>query len=584
MRREANIPLFLWIATAVLVHLLWGGGADRGARVIEDQLDIQRFAREVQRRARGSVAPIEIALIDEAPSEPPSADQKPDPEPEKQPEVAPPKPPEETRDDPEAKKPNPVKEAEKKLEKKPEEPKKAEPEKKVDPKPVAPLPQELTLPKKVAVRQVVKDEHQEDNPNAAFIANQANHVAEESQARITSADQNDAVPTPGGDHSGPVNDPGDSNRTEIRQSEDRPGEADHAPSETPDSTPEKLARLKMPSASAAARDREAASAHAQHGAQAGAQQSSATRPGQEGRKEEVASKATEPVPEALANPAGVFTVPGPRQAFVDQAASRAQKHRPLPQRRVGGVDVLGYGSAGTTKSGVNLNLMPASAVAAIGSDELARERLIDGERRKSAHRGSWHPTDMNRWRSAIENYVPSVRLGNQTALNTQRSAFANYLNAIHNRIHPIFALNFLDSLDSLPASHPMNNQNLATSLEIVLDQDAGKIVRMGVTKTSGLTMFDVAALESVQKASPFGAPPREIVSPDGNVYLHWEFHRDPMACSTYNAHPFILKVQPKTAPPEISPPAGPTLDPREVPPAERHGRVPRHRSSALARN
>jgi len=29
-------------------------------------------------------------------------------------------------------------------------------------------------------------------------------------------------------------------------------------------------------------------------------------------------------------------------------------------------------------------------------------------------------------------------------------------------------------------------------------------------------------------------------APDGNVYLHWEFHRDPYdACSTRNARPFL---------------------------------------------
>ena len=40
--------------------------------------------------------------------------------------------------------------------------------------------------------------------------------------------------------------------------------------------------------------------------------------------------------------------------------------------------------------------------------------------------------------------------------------------------------------------------------------------------------------------------------PDGNVYLHWEFHRNPLlACSTYFARPFIIKVPQKTAPPTL---------------------------------
>jgi hypothetical protein len=163
-----------------------------------------------------------------------------------------------------------------------------------------------------------------------------------------------------------------------------------------------------------------------------------------------------------------------------------------------------------------------------------------------------------------------VRAGNQTALNTARSAFAGYLNAIHNRIHPIFVFSFLDSLDGLPASHPMNNQDLSTEIEIILDQESGNVVRMGVTKFSGITAFDVAALDSVKRAGPFGAPPREIVSPDGRVYLHWEFHRNAEACSTFNARPFILKAEPGTAPTEVKPPPSPS-DPTETSPRERHG-------------
>jgi hypothetical protein len=80
---------------------------------------------------------------------------------------------------------------------------------------------------------------------------------------------------------------------------------------------------------------------------------------------------------------------------------------------------------------------------------------------------------------------------------------------------------------------------------------------MGVVRTSGVTAFDINALEAVSKAAPFGKPPAEIVSPDGNVYVHWEFYRNPdYACSTYFAHPIILKeapALPKSPPPTRDP-------------------------------
>jgi len=138
--------------------------------------------------------------------------------------------------------------------------------------------------------------------------------------------------------------------------------------------------------------------------------------------------------------------------------------------------------------------------------------------------------------------VSSVKPGNQTALNTAAAPFATYLNGMHNRIHPIFADSFLASLDGMPATHPLNDQHLITRLEIVLTRD-GHIVKQGIVKSSGVTMFDIAALDSVQRASPFGPAPGAIVSADGQVYLHWEFHRDEVyACSTMNARPFMLNT------------------------------------------
>jgi TonB family protein len=203
-------------------------------------------------------------------------------------------------------------------------------------------------------------------------------------------------------------------------------------------------------------------------------------------------------------------------------------------------------------------------MAAVGRDQLGRERIADGERRRSKHRGAWRTVGMERWRPAIENYNSSVKPGNQTALNTARVPFATYLNQIHNRLHPIFADSFLASLESLPADSPLNKPDMRTNLEIVLDKDEGKIVKMGVTRSSGSTMFDVAALESVQNAAPFGKPPAIIVSPDGKVYLHWEFYRNPFyACSTYFAHPYMLKAAPESAPPKLPPPSSPPFGPRE---------------------
>ena len=147
--------------------------------------------------------------------------------------------------------------------------------------------------------------------------------------------------------------------------------------------------------------------------------------------------------------------------------------------------------------------------------KLKAERAADGAARRSAHRGSWETNKFERWRAAIENYEPSVKLGNQTSLNAARVPFATYINAIHNRLHPIFAEEFLASLDNLPTSHALN-QNLVTHIEIVLSKDDGRIVADGRHQArAAMTAFDIVALNSVSRASPFGKAPDAIVSPDG---------------------------------------------------------------------
>jgi hypothetical protein len=227
---------------------------------------------------------------------------------------------------------------------------------------------------------------------------------------------------------------------------------------------------------------------------------------------------------------------------------------------------------GPGPNGININLSPGGALAAIGEDTIKKERENDGERRKSAHRGSYQAPNLERWRSAIENYVASVKPGNQTALNSARAPFATYINSIHNKIHPIFAEEFLDSLEGLPADHMLNQRTLATSLEIVLDKDTGSVLKMGVTRHSGATPFDLAALDAVKRASPFGKPPSSILSTDGKVYLHWEFHRiRETACSTVNAKPYILNL-PVTDP--ATPPApGPTNPGGEKAPPSKEGLI-----------
>lgn len=569
MARDPNIPLFLWVAAAIVAHLTWGGGAEQVAEVFEERADVRRFAASVQQHLKRRFS-TEIALFEDVPA--PESERSPDDTPESvsgPPDEARAKaePPEEQAEldeldpipsrAPDAPKDKPKPEPDKKQAK--AEEKKPEPE--PEPKPVKPeeLPQEkMQAPRRVAVVQHVEDKKQADNPDAEFLGDDNNRVQEQTQARITATDQDNAKPTPGSQHLGPSDEPGDSHVTDVAQSDDSPGELNRAPSE------DKLAAAK-----------EAVSVSQPQGipevagrVQAGPEQSD---PGEKGQTARSASRAEEAMPSTHSEASGAWQLAKEREARLARAAHEARRHRPAsaagnPNRPL---DFLGLGAEGRTERGVNLNLTPGTALAAIGQDQLAREIQADGERRRSKHQGSWKAVGIERWRPAIENYAATVKLGNQTALNTAAVPFATYLNRIHNRLHPIFAVNYLGFLDGLPGNAGLHDKDMKTNLEIVLSQSNGSIVKMGVTRTSGVTAFDISALESVQRASPFGAPPSSIVSPDGNVYLHWEFHRNPLfACSTYFARPYIIKIPQKTAPPRVDPPSGPFGPEEESPPAK----------------
>lgn len=575
--REPHIPLFLWVATAALAHILWGGGADRIAEVFEDQTSLARLAASVRRHVDSSNRQLEVTLLEEfaepAPAPAPSPDSDADETREERDELREqdafekseqddPRAALKTKDDPDAEKPKPETKQQQpdRTQKETEKPK-LEEDKKAVPTEPAPPPPPVDVMRRVSVKQHVQDKDQADNPNAKYQGDDANHVVQETQSRVTSTDQDDPNPTPGLSHLGPDPKAGNANLNDIAQSESSPGDPDDAPSTSSkdgkDEAEQEVAKAQAPQNPVRAVFGEPAGGQ-QTSSPAGVAQAPKPAPGQKAQTEMEARQAVSEV--LTAEGESATRVASAQEAQAARQGRTARRSIPVHKGGAAGGGAGPYGRLGLTPGGLNPNLTPLAALETIGSDQLHRERVADGERRRSTHRGSWQTVGLERWRSAIENYIPTAREGTTTALNTARVPFSTYLNQIHNRLHPIFADRFLASLDGLPGDHPANRSGISTNLEIVLDPADGRIVRMGVTKASGTTIFDVNALEAVQRASPFGAAPTAIVSPDGNVYLHWEFHREPnLACSTYFARPKMLRVAPKTAPPAIPlrPPATP---------------------------
>jgi TonB family protein len=551
--RYVSIPLVVWLVAAVCAHFFLGTGGFVVAEAHDDRSALWQLSRMASVLAQRGEQTFEVALGEpgeDAPKEPPPP--------------PPPKPPAKPKPK-DAPKLTDKKLAEAEKKKKDEEKKVIAVEKKPDDKQPLPPPEPIQ-DHRIAVRQHVKPD-QEDNPNAKFIADEANKVDKETRATQTSHDRDDEKPSPDQSHKGAEPQPGDSEQTRIAENEKRAGAEKKAPGEkgsSLDVNREPLIPKLAPQPTAA---------NSPNAAQGGQRA-----PNTEDRAASQSPMMPQPAPggaapespevESAADGSWSFNPvrPNAPRGLTPMPTAGGSSAPPIPGGRMWSLPGLGQASEPGELS-LNLNQEQVSSI--VGLDNLRRLREADGERRKSEHRGSWTASNFDRWRSAIENYTSSVTPGNQTALNTAKVPFASYLNGMHNRIHPIFAESFLESLDGLPPSHPMNDQHLITRLEIVLTRE-GRLKKMGVVKTSGITAFDIAALDAVDRAQPFGPAPSAIISGDGNVYLHWEFHRDEVfACSTMNARPFILNTPAPGQPtvPTPLPPPGPPAKERGLPPA-----------------
>jgi len=173
----------------------------------------------------------------------------------------------------------------------------------------------------------------------------------------------------------------------------------------------------------------------------------------------------------------------------------------------------------------------------MGKEKVDEERQV-AARKMSARKGRWE-RKLEAIKSSLENFVPDVRHGNQTALKTRAHPFALYVARMHRRIHELWGFGFLESLDDKSADYPLNNPDLWTNLEVSVNTD-GSVHKVTIAKTSGKTEFDVAAIDTVLSSAPFEQTPEAIRSSDGRVYLRWGFYRNWRQCGTFNVEPYIL--------------------------------------------
>ncbi|HZJ62510.1 MAG TPA: energy transducer TonB [Kofleriaceae bacterium] len=204
-----------------------------------------------------------------------------------------------------------------------------------------------------------------------------------------------------------------------------------------------------------------------------------------------------------------------------------------------GKDGKKLGKRGTP--GINTPLSFQDYERIMGKERVDEERQV-AARKMTSKKGRWE-RKLDAVKSSLENFIPDVRPGNQTALKTRAHPYALYIARMHRRIHELWGFGFLENLDGKGSDYPLNDPNLWVNLELSVNPD-GSLHKVTIAKTSGKTEFDVAAVDTVISAGPYEATPEAIRSVDGRIYLRWGFYRNWRQCGTFNVEPYILTEVP----------------------------------------
>ncbi|MDP3276025.1 MAG: TonB family protein [Deltaproteobacteria bacterium] len=350
------------------------------------------------------------------------------------------------------------------------------------------------------VDQAVNNDQAPTNP--AYLSEQNNNVAEQTIAALRANERDHAHPQAAAT---PQTAPGASTGSR----DVRAGTQDHAGQQRP----------------------------AQEASRAGGSQEAAGRTGQPGEASTTAPQPAvtpvvaqeRPVMAASEGVWGQFALTPAQRGVAGTAGSRG-----------GALGQGGSGGQGSAGNGQGLaSASPSSSEYRNAFGAQVDQERIEAQQRRSQARGQTPAESWRELQAAVENYVPGVRVGNQTALRTAASPFSSYLTHMHRRIHESFADGFLAGLESAPRESPLNDPRLHTTVEIVLHPN-GRIARIGIVRTSGSTMFDVSAINSIRRSAPFSEAPQAIRSSDGKVYIHWGFYRNERQCGTFNAEPFLV--------------------------------------------
>ncbi len=120
--------------------------------------------------------------------------------------------------------------------------------------------------------------------------------------------------------------------------------------------------------------------------------------------------------------------------------------------------------------------------------------------------------------------LDKIQYGSVTLLNTDYSIYASF----YDRIAPQIRYEWLRRVSTYLGDPViiellrLNKDLWSTRLEILLDKK-GNFEKAVIVNSSGSQPLDLAPKDGIKAAAPFINPPKEIVSEDGKIHLHYAF-------------------------------------------------------------
>ena len=127
--------------------------------------------------------------------------------------------------------------------------------------------------------------------------------------------------------------------------------------------------------------------------------------------------------------------------------------------------------------------------------------------------------------STLGQDVPNVRVGNFTALNTDRYLYYTFYARVEELIRFRWESAVQSAIDRLERGldvATVNRSRWVTEAEFVLNPK-GELIQTRLLKNSGLEGFDQAAVIAFRQARVFPNPPRDMINEDGVIVLRFGF-------------------------------------------------------------